>query len=174
MKSMKESAANVAASAKSGMEKTKATAQEKVEKISAHDPQQKEMARQKKEDRVNQAELHKQEVRENNAAAKQTGGTQFTTGAGTGTGIGSGGTHFTTGPGTGAEIGTPDYLTGTPEYSTGQPTGRVTEGVVGSQNPVGDQYTGSGRGRVPIRETDTGVGHPEHGGTGGAYGDGGY
>ncbi|CAL1368887.1 unnamed protein product [Linum trigynum] len=52
MQSMKETASNIGASAKGGMEKTKATVQEKIEKASAHDPVQKEMAREKKEERV--------------------------------------------------------------------------------------------------------------------------
>ncbi|KAF2307781.1 hypothetical protein GH714_031689 [Hevea brasiliensis] len=84
---MKETAANAAASAKAGMEKTKATVEEKVEKMSAHDPMQKEMATQKKEQEQREeaeAELNKQEAREHNAAAKQVakagGHANYTTG----------------------------------------------------------------------------------------------
>ncbi|CAJ2671314.1 seed maturation protein [Trifolium pratense] len=67
--SIKETAANIGASAKSGMEKTKANVQEKTEKMTAHDPLQKEMATQKKDAKVNQAELDKEAAREHNAAA---------------------------------------------------------------------------------------------------------
>ncbi|KAM1306389.1 hypothetical protein ACFX2H_008783 [Malus domestica] len=45
---MKEAAANVAASAMSGMEKTKATVQEKVEKMKSSDPVEKDMAAERK------------------------------------------------------------------------------------------------------------------------------
>ncbi|XP_058748582.1 18 kDa seed maturation protein-like [Vicia villosa] len=65
---IKETAANIGASAKSSMEKTKATVQEKTEKMSARDPVQKEAATQKKEAKMNQAELDKQMAREHNAA----------------------------------------------------------------------------------------------------------
>lgn len=57
--------------------------------MSAHDPMQKDMATEKKVDRINQAEMEKQEAREHNAAAKQsvntghvTGGQHTTTGSG--------------------------------------------------------------------------------------------
>ncbi|WJX17701.1 hypothetical protein P8452_07585 [Trifolium repens] len=70
VENMKETAANIGASAKSGMEKTKATVQEKTEKMRASDPIQKEMATEKKEERIHQAETEKQEAREHNAAAK--------------------------------------------------------------------------------------------------------
>jgi len=129
MQGAKETASNVAASANSGLEKAKATAQEKVEKMTTRDPVEKEMARERKEERVTmQVELHKQDARGHNAAARQTG------------------THDCATTGTGA----PDYLTGEP----GQPTRTQTEGVVGSQNPPGE-YTGTGR--VPIPDTQTGV-----------------
>ncbi|KAL1550016.1 Late Embryogenesis Abundant 4-5 [Salvia divinorum] len=71
MESMKECAGNVAASAKSGMEKTMAIAQEKVEKLTANNEMEKEMATEKKQGRTHNAELRKQEARELNAAAKQ-------------------------------------------------------------------------------------------------------
>ncbi|XP_058207558.1 11 kDa late embryogenesis abundant protein-like [Rhododendron vialii] len=139
MQGAKETASNVAASAKSGLEKAKATTQEKVEKMTTRDPVEKEMARERKEERVTQAELDKQEARGHNAAARHTG------------------THDYTATETG---GAPDYLTGDPGYTTGvQPTRRQTGGVVGSQNRPGE-YTGTGQ--VPIRDTQTGVGHPDH------------
>ncbi|XP_010257470.1 PREDICTED: 11 kDa late embryogenesis abundant protein [Nelumbo nucifera] len=89
MQSMKEAASNVAASAKSGMEKTKATVQEKVDKMAAHSAAEKEMAKQRKEERINQAELKKQEIRQQNAAAKHTGSGV----AGHPTGLYAGSTH---------------------------------------------------------------------------------
>lgn len=55
------------------------------EKMTAHDPMEKEMATEKKEERKAEAELRKQEAREENAAAKQAaragGHTTYTTGA---------------------------------------------------------------------------------------------
>ncbi|XP_058207556.1 late embryogenesis abundant protein 46-like [Rhododendron vialii] len=83
--SAKESAANVAATAKSGMDKTKATVQEKVERMSAHDPMQKDMATERKQEKIHQAECNKQEARESNAAARQA---IATGGAGTFTAVG--------------------------------------------------------------------------------------
>ncbi|GAU37530.1 hypothetical protein TSUD_21360 [Trifolium subterraneum] len=71
VENMKETAANISASAKSGMEKTKATVQEKSEKIAASNPMEKEMATEKKEERINQAEAEKQQAREHNAATKE-------------------------------------------------------------------------------------------------------
>ncbi|KAK2417275.1 18 kDa seed maturation protein [Trifolium repens] len=95
--SIKETAANIGASAKSGMEKTKANVQEKTERMTAHDPLQKEMATQKKDARVNQAELDKQAAREHNAAATAGHigqGGHHTTGTNTNaTGYGTGGTY---------------------------------------------------------------------------------
>ncbi|CAA0812699.1 Non-structural maintenance of chromosomes element 4 homolog A [Striga hermonthica] len=75
-----QSAKNVAASAKAGMEKTKATVQEKAEKMTTRDPLQKEMAEEKKEARIHQAELQKQQERAHGGG--MTGG---------GAGLGSGG-----------------------------------------------------------------------------------
>ncbi|XP_045804916.1 18 kDa seed maturation protein-like [Trifolium pratense] len=71
VENMKETAANMGASAKSGMEKTKATVQEKTERMNTDDPMQKEMATLKKEERIHQAEAEKQQAREHNAAVKQ-------------------------------------------------------------------------------------------------------
>ncbi|XP_043691647.1 18 kDa seed maturation protein-like [Telopea speciosissima] len=71
MESAKETASNVAASAKSGMDKTKATVQEKVERMTTHTPVEKDMATQRKQEKIDQAELNKQAARQHNAAAKQ-------------------------------------------------------------------------------------------------------
>ncbi|KAJ1409877.1 Late embryogenesis abundant protein [Sesbania bispinosa] len=90
VETIKETAANIGASAMSGLEKTKATIQEKTERMSANDPVQKDMATQKKEEKINHAEMNKQEAREHNAAAKQSATTGHVTEG-----------HYTpTGPGT--------------------------------------------------------------------------
>ena len=110
--------------------------------MTTRDPVEKEMAKQKKEERVDQAELNKQAALLHNAAARQVGGAQHYTATGTGT-------------------GTPDYL-------TGDPTLHETEDVVGTQNPPGE-HTG-GIGRVPLRKTGASVGHPGQGGAHGDQG----
>ncbi|CAL5193542.1 unnamed protein product [Lathyrus oleraceus] len=100
MEKTKETAANVGAAAKSGMEKTKANVQEKTERLTTRDPLEKELATQKKEERVAQAELDKQAARNHNAAATAVNtlgqGQNHTTGTGgnpNATGYGTGGTH---------------------------------------------------------------------------------
>ncbi|KZV53322.1 hypothetical protein F511_07616 [Dorcoceras hygrometricum] len=72
MQSAKEAAAKTAASAKAGMEKTKATMQEKGEKMTTRDPTMKDIAEEKKDERIRQAELQKQEVQGHNTATRQT------------------------------------------------------------------------------------------------------
>ncbi|KAE9615988.1 hypothetical protein Lal_00017569 [Lupinus albus] len=107
LESVKESAANIGASAKSGLEKTKATVQEKTEKMYAHDPIEKDMATHRKEERLNQAELEKQETLHHNSAVKESATTGHTVA----------GQHTATGP-----IGTrssTNYTTG----EHGQPMG---------------------------------------------------
>ncbi|RDY03486.1 18 kDa seed maturation protein, partial [Mucuna pruriens] len=71
VENIKETAANIGASAKSGLEKTKATIQEKNEIMNAQTQSEKNMATRKKEEKINQAEMEKLRARENNAAAKQ-------------------------------------------------------------------------------------------------------
>nr|CAH0117516.1 late embryogenesis abundant group 1 protein [Pisum sativum subsp. elatius]CAH0117542.1 late embryogenesis abundant group 1 protein [Pisum fulvum] len=100
MEKTKETAANIGASAKSGLEKTKANVQEKTERMTAHNPLEKELATQKKDERVAQAELDKQAARQHNAAATAGNtlgqGRHHTTGTGgnpNATGYGTGGTH---------------------------------------------------------------------------------
>ncbi|KAF5750670.1 18 kDa seed maturation protein [Tripterygium wilfordii] len=169
MQNIKETAANVAASAKSGMEKAKATAQEKVEKAKAHDPLQKEMATQKKEDRINEAGLNKQEARTHNAAVKQgvqshgptgmptSGAGGYTTGAPGTTTYSTTGAH---GQGTGAH-----QMSALPGHGIGQPHGQVTEGEVGS-HPIG---TNTGTGRTTAHNTGVGGTDATGYGTGGSY-----
>ena len=77
MASAKETVANIGASAKAGMEKTKATAQEKVEKMTAHHPVDKEMAEQKKQERIHEAEVEKREAMHHNAAVKEHAGSGY-------------------------------------------------------------------------------------------------
>ncbi|KAJ4763283.1 hypothetical protein LUZ62_028328 [Rhynchospora pubera] len=71
MESVKEKAANVGASAVAGMEKTKATVNEKVEKVAAQHPAEKQMAENKKEVRIQEAEATKQAAMEHNAAVRE-------------------------------------------------------------------------------------------------------
>lgn len=59
--------------------------------MTAHDPMQKEMAREKKEERKHEAEYDKQAAREHNAAQKTAAGTTGT--GGTFHHTGTGGTH---------------------------------------------------------------------------------
>ncbi|KAI3984290.1 hypothetical protein MKX01_011244 [Papaver californicum] len=115
---VKETASNVAASAKSGMDKTKATMQEK-----------KEMATQRKEEKINEAEMNKQMTHEQNEAAKQQRNASTP-----GTGGVLGGHGLSTGL---------DPMSALSGHGTGAPHGgHVTEGVVGS-HPIGT-YTGTG------------------------------
>ncbi|KAG8371862.1 hypothetical protein BUALT_Bualt12G0007100 [Buddleja alternifolia] len=162
MQSIKETASNVAASAKSGMEKTKATAQEKMERMTAHNPTEKEMATERKEERVHHAELSKQETREQNAAARQaakTGGSY---------------SHSTTGV-TGQSTGG-HQMSALPGHGTGAPAGQVTEGVIKS-HPIGTEGvikshpigTATGTGRTTAHNTHVGGGGNAGYGTGGGY-----
>ncbi|PHT37305.1 Late embryogenesis abundant protein [Capsicum baccatum] len=159
MQSLKEKASNVAASAKSGMEKTKATVQEKVDKMKAHDSTEKEMATEKKQERIYEAEMNKQVTQDRNAALRH--------GADSGTGrphysnIGTGEPmgHVTDGIGTVAHnthVGggvKPGYGTGAgrQHYSntgTGEPMGQVTDGIAPSY--------GTGTGRPHYSNIETG------------------
>ncbi|KAF4374527.1 hypothetical protein F8388_016078 [Cannabis sativa] len=148
VESAKESAANVAASAKSGMDKTKATVQEKVERMTAHHPLEKEIATERKEQKIAEAELNKQQAREQNAAAKEAA--RMGTNVGGHTGYSAVGTGTTAYSATGA---------------TGQPTGHVTEGIA-KTHPIGTHAgTGTGTGRTTTQD-------PSGGAPG--YGTGGY
>lgn len=101
-----------------------------TEKMTARDPVQKEMATQKKEAKLNEAELEKQAAREHNAATKISA-TAGHMGTGTGTGSATYSTTGNYGQPTGAH-----QMSAMPGHGTGQPTGHVVEGVVGS-HPVG-------------------------------------
>ncbi|XP_076892985.1 11 kDa late embryogenesis abundant protein-like [Bidens hawaiensis] len=149
--SVKETAANIGAAAKSGMEKTKATLQEKGERMTAHDPTQKEMATEKEEARINQAEYEKQVAREQNATqrleAEATGAHSYSTTGATGHGMGS------------------HQMSALPGHGTGEPAGQVVEGVVKSR-PIG-MDTGTGK-TLAGHNTKAGGGASGYG-TGGAY-----
>ncbi|KAL8096703.1 hypothetical protein AgCh_037615 [Apium graveolens] len=67
--SVLEAAANVAASAKSGLDKTKAVVEEKVERISTKDEAEKDIATLRKEERIDLAERRKHKAYAQNAAA---------------------------------------------------------------------------------------------------------
>ncbi|ONK81844.1 uncharacterized protein A4U43_C01F33450 [Asparagus officinalis] len=72
MQAAKEKASNVAASAVAGAEKTKATVQEKVDKMKAHDQADKAAAEQRKEERKQEAEAKKEIRKDENAEARAT------------------------------------------------------------------------------------------------------
>ena len=134
-----------------------------VEKAKAHDPMQKEMATQKKEERIRQAELEKQEARQHNAAAKQAGGNGGYTATGTATYTASGThTYSTTG-----EHGKPtgaSQMSALPGHGTGQPAGQVIDGRA-EAHPVG---TNPGVGGSTSHNTRV-EGNPHGYGTGGTY-----
>ncbi|MCE3214936.1 hypothetical protein HAX54_000312 [Datura stramonium] len=115
---MKETASNIAASAKSGIEKAKAVAQEKMERMTANNPTEKEMATEKKEERVNEAEMKKQEAPQGYST----------------TGTGKTHSYSTTGA-TGHPTGA-HQMSALPGHGSGQPAGPVVEGVVPS-HPIG-------------------------------------
>ncbi|KAG5402882.1 hypothetical protein BRARA_C00264 [Brassica rapa] len=159
MQSMKETASNIAASAKSGMDKTKATLEEKAEKMTTRDPVQKQMATQKKEAKINQAEMQKREVREHNAAMKEAAG------GGTGTGLVLGSaTHSTTGH-VGHGTGT-HQMSDLPGHGTGQATGHVVERTTLTE-PIG---TNTGTGRTAAHNAHVGGGTTGYGTSGGYTG----
>ncbi|KAK4378051.1 hypothetical protein RND71_004347 [Anisodus tanguticus] len=157
MQNIKEKASNVAASAKSGMDKTKAVVQEKVERMTAHDPTQKEMATEKKQERIYEAEMKKQVTQDRNAALSH----------GSGTGTGTGRTHYsnTTTGSTGHSTGL-HQMSALPGHGTGEPMGQVTDGVVQS-HPIGTA-TGTQRASA-AHNTHVGGGANQGYGTGGNY-----
>uniref|UniRef100_A0ACD5U7C0 Uncharacterized protein n=1 Tax=Avena sativa TaxID=4498 RepID=A0ACD5U7C0_AVESA len=138
-KSAKEAAANVGASAHSGMEKTKATVQGQAEKATAHNASEKEAAGVRMRERVRGAEEEKQHAVLGNAAAKERA---------------SAGTYH-------PSQGAPGIVPG------GGPTGgHVEDGVAGSR-PVG-LATGTGRPSA-AHNPHVGSDFPQARGTGGRY-----
>ncbi|KAI0503855.1 hypothetical protein KFK09_014798 [Dendrobium nobile] len=98
MEAAKEKVLNIGATAKAGMDKTKATAEEKIEKMKTRDPLQKEMAEERKEEKVRQAWLMKQQADKENAILK---GEAQHLGVGHQTGTGLDGHHTVVLPQTG-------------------------------------------------------------------------
>lgn len=117
--------------------------------MKANNPTEKEMATEKKEEKINQAELHKQEVREQNAPAKQAA---------------QGHSYSTTGEKGQATGG--HQMSALPGHGTGQPTGQVIEGTIKS-HPIGTA-TGTGR-PTTAHNTKVGAGTNKGYGTGGTY-----
>lgn len=136
-----------------------------VERVTAHDPMQKEMATQKKEERIRQAELEKQEARQNNAVAKQAGrDEEYTAAGGGGYTASGGGTHTHSAAG---EYGKPTGLhqmSALPGHGTGQPVGQVMDGRAEAY-PIG---TNTGVGGTKSHNTRV-EGNPHGYGTGGSY-----
>ncbi|XP_010928814.1 late embryogenesis abundant protein 46 [Elaeis guineensis] len=153
MASVKETASNIAASAKSGMEKTKATLEEKVEKMTAHHPAEKEMAEEKKQDKIREAEIAKRETKEQNAAAREQARAGHTGGP------------ITTAHPSAAAAG--HHTTGAPGQVAGDPTGgHVISGTVES-HPIGKE-TGTAR-PATAHNPYAGTANPAGRGTGGGY-----
>ncbi|KAI0503857.1 hypothetical protein KFK09_014800 [Dendrobium nobile] len=73
MDAAKEKVLNIGATAKAGMDKTKATAEEKIERMKTRDPLQKEVAEGRKLEKIHQAELAKQQAYKENAIQKGEG-----------------------------------------------------------------------------------------------------
>ncbi|XWS43234.1 hypothetical protein CRYUN_Cryun16bG0085000 [Craigia yunnanensis] len=124
---------------------------------------QKEMATQKKEERIRQAEVDKQEARQHNAAAKQAGRDDGYTATGTAT-YSANGTHTQS---TTGERGKP---TGTHQMSallghgTGQPAGQVIEGRAEAHSAGTNPGVGGSTFHNPRVE-----GNPHGYGTGGTH-----
>ncbi|KNA23278.1 hypothetical protein SOVF_026310 [Spinacia oleracea] len=148
VESVKETTSNIAASAKAGMDKTKASVEEKVDKMRADDQYEKAMATEKKEERLTEAELRKQQAMSHNAAEKDAKIAVADANKRTGTGLfGSGNpntTTTTTGSHTYSTTGTTGLPTGThqmsamPGHGTGEPGGGyVEEGASIGSHPIG-------------------------------------
>ncbi|KAK3000339.1 hypothetical protein RJ639_021385 [Escallonia herrerae] len=162
----KETAANIAASAKSGLEKTKAVVEEKVEKVTASDPVEKDMATMRKEDKIRWAELKKQEAYSQNAVASMDPSQGYTAEADP--------TDYpprhNAKPGHGTvQRPTGSQMQARPDHGPVQhvqPSGYVTEDVVGSHYPVGTGVgvvgpqqpveVNTGLGQTPVRDTKIG------------------
>lgn len=114
---------------------------QQAEKMTTRDPLQKERATEKKETKINEAELQKHEMRQA-AKAGRTTGHGYTTGGTTG---------YTTGP---ATTGTGYTDTARTDY----PSGTTTQGVVGSQYPPGTNTGGGGRVGVQDPDAPRGIG----------------
>ncbi|KAI9154482.1 hypothetical protein LWI28_026929 [Acer negundo] len=147
--SVKESAANAAASAKAGMEKAKAVAQEKAERMKTRNPAEKETATMKKEEKKTQAQLNQEQAHLHNEEAKR----MAQSGAHPGYKTRGATTAATDAPLTGSEefsaFGTEDYMTppGTTTTATAATVGdpRQTGGLVSTDAARFDSGTGAHR-----------------------------
>nr|AJA33568.1 late embryogenesis abundant protein LEA1-2 [Pinus tabuliformis] len=114
MQTAKEKMSNMGSDVKEGMDKAKASAQEKVEKVTAHNPADKEIAREKKDVKQTEAEMRANAGRAENRAekeeAKQTGHTHT---AQHSAGNIGGGTAYT-------NVGTPGTYDSAPTGNTGR------------------------------------------------------
>ncbi|KAK6779050.1 hypothetical protein RDI58_025768 [Solanum bulbocastanum] len=165
MEAAKKTAANVAASAKSGMEKTKAVVTEKAEKLTTSEPVERQMATEKKEQRIHQAEMDKLAAQEQNAASRQaaaTGGTTAYTATGGGVDLGhtTTGTHGMTAGHTGL-----GHTTGTHGITQGQTTGVTGTHGTAAGHAIGVMPGGlatgttTGSGRATVQGPNTGGRH---------------
>ncbi|XP_047044797.1 11 kDa late embryogenesis abundant protein-like [Lolium rigidum] len=139
MEATKEAAANVGASAYSGMEKARAAVQGQAEKATAHNASDKEAAEVRMRERVRGAEEEKQNAMLANAAAKERA---------------SAGTYH-------PSQGAPGIVPG------GGPTGGHVEDGVAESRPVG-LATGTGRPSA-AHNPHVGSDFPQARGTGGQY-----
>ncbi|CAM0957430.1 unnamed protein product [Alopecurus aequalis] len=139
MEATKEAAANVGASAHSGMEKTRATVQGQVEKATAHNASDKEAADVRMQERVRGAEEEKQHAMLANATSKERA---------------SAGTYH-------PSQGAPGIVPG------GAPTGGHVEDSVAASRPVG-LAKGTGRPSA-AHNPHVGSDFPQARGTGGQY-----
>lgn len=140
--------------------------------MTAHDPMEKEMATEKKQEKINQAEWNKQEIRHQNAASRKPGSAGVT-GMGTGPGMGTMGTGtgmgtMGTGPGmgTGTGTGTGPYTHSTTGATAGQPMGGHQMSALpghGTGQPTG--HGGHQTSALPGHGTGqpTGLGHVTEG-----------
>ncbi|GMI70984.1 hypothetical protein HRI_000767700 [Hibiscus trionum] len=164
MQSMKDAAA----SAKAGMEKAKATMQEKVDQMKTSDPTEKQISRERKEDRIEDAELRKQEARLHNATAGHGAGAGAGIGynrAGT-AGYGGGGVHDVN------PIGGTGFTTGGLHHNRGDTGGYGGGGVHDHDTsrgyPTADTGTGYNSGRQVGTDENMNMGYG--GDTGGGLG----
>lgn len=123
--------------------------------MTAHDPMQKETATERKQEKINEAEMRKQETREHNAAAKQQVG-----GAPGGVTSGFVGGAHTHGTGTGM-----NQMAAMPGHGTGQPAGYTVPGSA-EAHPVG---VNAGTGRTVATNPRAGGETNQGYGTGGSY-----
>lgn len=121
--------------------------------MTAHHPAEKEMAEQKKQDKIREAEIAKREAKEQNAAAREQAHAGYTGGP------------ITTAYPSAAAAG--HHTTGAPGQVAGDPTrGHVISGALES-HPIGKE-TGTARPATALNP-HAGTANPAGHGTGGGY-----